>query len=176
MRLRLAIAILAAAASLPATTLEHLTLDQMAQKSTTIVRGRVNGCAGELRQSLIYTRCEITVGETWKGNRVAWITVHVPGGRAGRFVQTVAGSPVLEPGQEYVFFLWAGRSGIHQVIGLHQGVFRLLPDGKGNLVAQRSATSERMLDSSGHEIADENLRFSASELKRRVMAILGGTQ
>ena len=49
-------------------TLEKLSLDQMAQQSTMIVRGQVTGCNGEARGSLIYTRCGVAVSETWKGD------------------------------------------------------------------------------------------------------------
>jgi hypothetical protein len=173
MRLRLAISAFVVAVPLLGTTLEHLTLEQMVQKSTGIVRARVASCTGEMRQRLIYTRCDVTVTETWKGAAATHTSVFVPGGRVGRLVQTIAGAPALTTGQEYVLFLWAGRSGINQVIGLHQGVFQLLPDGKG-FIAQRTATTERMLDASGREIADQDMRYSAAELKQRVLAILGG--
>jgi hypothetical protein len=176
MRLGLAITAIAAAVPLLATTLEQLSLEQMTQKSTAIVRARVSGCTGEMRQRLIYTRCDVAVSETWKGNLGTHTSVYVPGGRVGRLVQTIAGAPVLSTGQEYVLFLWAGRSGINQVIGLHQGVFQLLPDGKGAKVAQRTATAERMLDASGQEIADHDMRYSAAELKQRVLEILGGNR
>ena len=176
MRLALPTSLFLATAALLGTTLDRLSLEQMTQQSTGIVRGRVSACAGEMRQNLIYTRCEIAVTETWKGRPAASTSVYVPGGRAGGYMQTIAGSPALAAGQEYVIFLWAGRSGINQVIGLHQGVFQLAPDGKGGVVAQRSATSERMLDSSGREVADRDVRYSASELRQRVQEILGGTQ
>jgi hypothetical protein len=176
MRLRLAIAVLIAAIPAVATTLERLSLADMTQKSTGIVRGRVSACSGEMRQNLIYTRCDLAVSETWKGAALPGTTVYVPGGRVGRLMQTIAGAPGLEIGQEYVFFLWAGRSGINQVIGLHQGVFQLLPDAKGKEVAQRSATAERMLDATGREVTDQSLRYSAAELKRLVLDILGGRE
>ena len=176
MRLRSAITVIVATLPLLGTTLERLSLDEMAQKSTSIVRGRVSGCAGEMRQSLIFTRCEIAVSETWKGQGATRASVYVPGGRVGRLVQTIAGAPALETGQDYVLFLWAGRSGINQVIGLHQGVFQLVTDAKGTVVAQRSATTERMLDSGGQEVVDRDVRYTAAELRQRVADALGGSR
>jgi hypothetical protein len=176
MRLPLAIVALLLAVAAGGTTLERLTLDDMSRKSTGIVRGRVSGCAGEMRQNVIFTRCEIVVSETWKGTTTARAAVYVPGGSVGRLTQTIAGAPALETGQDYVIFLWAGRSGINQVIGLHQGVFQLAPDTKGTVIAQRSATAERMLDASGQEVADQNLRYTAAELKRRVLQALGSRE
>lgn len=175
MRLHLATAVVFTVPAL-ATTLERLSLADMTQKSTAIIRGHVSGCTGEMRQNLIYTRCDVTVSETWKGTPHPRASVYVPGGRVGRLMQTIAGAPALEIGQEYVIFLWAGRSGINQVIGLHQGVFQLLHDSKGKAMAQRMATSERMLDATGQEVPDQGLRYSASELKRLVMEILGGRE
>jgi hypothetical protein len=172
MRLRLAIIAVTLATVSAGTTLERLSLEDMAQKSTGIVRGRVSGCAGEMRQNVIFTRCDVSVSETWKGNAAPRVSVYVPGGRVGRLTQTIAGAPALENGQEYVIFLWAGRSGINQVIGLHQGVFQLAADAEGTTIAQRAATAERMLDAGGLEVSDQSLRYTAAELKSRVLGIL----
>ena len=38
---------------------------------------------------------------------------------------------MLKIGDEYVFFVWTSRSGLAQIIGLSQGLFNVLPDGKG---------------------------------------------
>src|SRR5437764_538528 len=50
-----------------ATTLEKLSLDDMIAKSTSIVRGRVQGCNGEYKAPIIYTHCKVAVSEHWKG-------------------------------------------------------------------------------------------------------------
>ena len=53
----------------PRATLEKLSIDDMSQKSTLFVRGRIAGCAGDQRGSVIYTRCRVSVTERWKGYR-----------------------------------------------------------------------------------------------------------
>lgn len=153
-------------------TLEKLSVEEMAQKSTLIVRGRVTGCAGELKQSVIYTSCTVAVSERWKGQSGAQVRFVIPGGRASGLVQTFTGTPKMNDGGEYVLFLWAGRSGVNQVIGMSQGVFDLQKDAKGQLVVTRSATSERMVDKTGAEVQDEPIRAGVVELRQRVRQAL----
>src|SRR4051795_10186185 len=140
--------------TLRAATLEYLSLDDMAKKSTAIVRGRVQSCAGEFRGSVIFTHCKVTVTEQWKGVSQSVVDVATPGGTARGMAQNFSGSPKLAIGEEYVLFLWTGKSGMTQLIGLSQGVFDLKPASKGQVLAQRAATSERMLDAAGNEITD----------------------
>lgn len=160
--------------SLHAATLEYLSLDDMAKKSTAIVRGRVQSCAGEFRGSVIFTHCKVAVTEQWKGASQPLVDVATPGGTARGMAQNFSGSPKLVQGEEYVLFLWTGKSGMTQVIGLSQGVFDLKADGKGQAVAQRAATTERMLDAAGKVISDSPLEMRVRELKARVVKALAG--
>lgn len=155
-----------------AATLEKLSVEQMSQKATSIVRGRVTSCAGESRGSIIYTRCRVSVTERWKGAAGAELTFIIPGGSSQGLVQTFIGTPRFSAGQENVLFLWAGRSGNNQIIGLSQGVFDLRADGKGSAQALRSATQELMLDSSGVPTADEAMSVPVSALRSRVQRAL----
>jgi len=160
--------------SLHAATLEYLSLDDMAKKSTAIVRGRVQSCAGEFRGSVIFTHCKVAVTEQWKGASQLLVDVATPGGSAKGMAQNFSGSPKLAPGQEYVLFLWTGKSGMTQVIGLSQGVFDLKADAKGQAVALRAATTERVLDAAGNVISDSPLEMRVRELKAQVMKSLVG--
>jgi hypothetical protein len=158
--------------SLTAATLEFLSLDDMANRSTAIVRGRIQSCSGQFRGSVIYTHCTVAVTEHWKGISGTVVDVAVPGGSTRGMVQNFAGSPTLAIGQEYVLFLWTGKSGMTQLIGLSQGVFDLKPDAKGQAMAERAAATERMLDASGAEMQDSPVRMSVSTLKQRVSQAL----
>jgi hypothetical protein len=153
-------------------TLEKLSVEEMSQKSTLIVRGRVTGCAGEMQGSVIYTACRVAVSERWKGNGGSEVRFVIPGGRAQGLVQTFTGTPKMNSGSEYVLFLWAGRSGINQVIGMSQGVFSLQTGGKEPPVVTRKATTERMVDKAGNEIGDASVSLSVSELRERVRRAL----
>ena len=145
-------AILLGGLLLPAATLEKLSIEEMSRKSTLIVRGQVTQCTGETRGPLIFTRCRVRVSERWKGTAGVAVDFLVPGGTAGGFTQKFTGTPRFGPCEQYVFFLWTGRSGATQIIGLSQGVFDVQPDGKGGVVARRAASTELMLDAAGQPV------------------------
>jgi hypothetical protein len=157
-----------------AATLEKLSVEEMSRKATLIVRGRVTECVGEAGRSVIYTACTLSASETWKGSASASVRFLIPGGRANGLTQTFTGTPAMTRGSEYVLFLWAGRSGAHQLIGLSQGVFDVTPAGSGGMKAYRAAATERMLDKNGKEIADEALELTVTALRRLVDNALRG--
>ena len=159
------------ACTLSAATLEKLSIDEMTAKSTVVVRGRVNSCAGEQRASVIYTRCRVSVTERWKGSAGAQLEFLVPGGTARGLTQVFTGTPNFAPGSEYVLFLWADKSGTLQVIGLSQGAFDVKADGT---TVKRAASTERMLNAAGEPIKDEAIDMSVAALKQRVLSALGG--
>lgn len=173
--LPVALALCAAATSAGA-TLEKLSLEEMAQKSTLIVRGRVGACTGEARGPVIYTRCGLTVSERWKGQSGAQVDFFLPGGTAQGLRQNFGGAPQIAPGAEYVLFLWAGKSGLHQVVGLSQGVFDLKLDSKGVTTARREASTERMLDRNGAPVQDVPVEMGVAELKSRVSRALAAAE
>ncbi len=161
--------------SLPATTLERLSLDEMITKSTAIVRGKVLSLRAEARGPVIYTHFAVEVLERWKGPEAARVEVALPGGSMPGQQQSFAGTPALVPGREYVLFLWTGKSGMTHVIGLSQGVFSLKSDGKGGMVAARSASSEAMLDSrTGRMVNDVSIQMGLGELRSRVAVVVSG--
>src|SRR5262249_46880278 len=76
-----------------ATTLEQLSLDDMIQKSTSVVRARITGNYAAAVGSDIYTYYRLEISETWKGPAAAQMDVAVPGGLFKGLRQTVAGAP-----------------------------------------------------------------------------------
>ena len=163
-----------------ATTLEQLTLDDMAQKSTAIVRARVTGSHAVTRGADIYTYFQLQVLETWKSSGQASTEVAVPGGVVDGIRQSVSGAPELKPGQEYVLFLWTSRSGLTQVIGLSQGVFKVSEEGSeggsGVAVVQRPAASELMLNRSGLPVDDHAVSMQLQDLRARVLQALASAK
>ncbi|MBI4877149.1 MAG: hypothetical protein HY822_21150 [Acidobacteria bacterium] len=154
----------------PAATLEKLTLDDMVEKSTAIVRGKVLGMARVTQSGpLIYTHWKVQVGERWKGPVAGEVEVVTPGGVLGGMRQVFPGVPALEAGSEYVMFLWTGKSNRTHVIGLSQGLFDLKADAAGNPMVSRTASAEVMLDpKTGREVGDEAVRMRLSELDGRI--------
>ena len=167
---------LALVAQLSATTLEQLTLDEMAQKSTAIVRARVTGSRsatlGAGRGADIYTYFQLQVLETWKASGRPASEVAIPGGAVDGIRQSVSGAPTLQPGQEYVLFLWTSRSGLTQVIGLSQGLFRVSPGASREMLAQRPPAAELMLDRAGNPVEDRAVSMQLQDLRARVRQAL----
>jgi hypothetical protein len=156
------------AACLGAATLERLSLDQMAEKATSVVRGDVGQCQAAYRGRIIYTTCRLVMKEILKGQ--APQTVSVPGGVVQGVRQTYAGAPVLAAGEEKVFFLWTGPSGMTQVLGLSQGLLTIEKAADGKVFAVRAPARDRMLDASGRPVADEGVDVPLDELRRVVAA------
>jgi hypothetical protein len=169
MRLRLILAsVLLAASCAWATTLEQLSVEQMIQQSTAIVRAKVIGSFAANRNGTIYTYYRLQVTENLKSSVPASTEVAVPGGVLGRVMQSVAGAPELKTGGDYVLFLWTSRSGLTQIIGLSQGAF----DVRAGVLA-RSAGDAQMLDSSGRVVIDRGVTLGLNDLRARLHALVG---
>jgi len=164
-----------ASASVPAgaTTLQQLSLGEMAQKSTAIVRAKVTGAVEVLRGTDVYTVYQLETLETVKApNGIKPAEVAVPGGVAGGLRQIVPGVPVLRAGQEYVLFLWTSRSGLTQLMGMSQGLFTVERTTAGGVLVTRAAAGEQMLDGVGRAVRDEALSMPWPELKKKTMQAL----
>jgi len=141
----------------------------MTDAATEIVRGRVGSCTAALRSTIIFTTCDVAVSERWKGTGQQKIRVSVPGGRVNGRRQSYGGAPTLKTGDEHVFFLWAGPSGITQVMGLSQGLFTLEKTQQGAIIAVRAPVRERMIDyATGKAVWDEGVEMPLDELRAAV--------
>ena len=155
-------------------TLERLSLDEMISKSTAIVRGRVTGSSSTMSGTIIYTSYTIQVTEHFKGSAQSLVRIAVPGGVANNRRQTFPGAPEFKAGDDFVFFLWTGKSGITQVIGLTQGLFRLSASSTGDAVATRPASAELMLDrATGEPVRDQAVVMNLSDLRAHIASVLG---
>jgi hypothetical protein len=170
-----------AAACLPASTLQRLSLNDMIQKSTLIVRGTIQpGTGPALRGSIIYTHYQLSVTTSFKGGPAQAFTaqqlidVAVPGGVLNGLQQPVAGAPTFSIGQDYVLFLWTSKSGLTQVIGLSQGLFNVTTNAQGQVIVSRGAASQPMVDSTGQPVTDSNLQMPLSLLASTIQAVLAG--
>ncbi len=167
--------VLVALVPLPAATLEQLSLEEMIQKSTEIVRGRILSSRTALRGPVVYTFVQVQVDDRWKGPPAARVEVAIPGGDYGRVQQNFSGAPVLAAGSEYLLFLWTGKSGLTQVIGFSQGVFQVKRAPDGSLVAERPASREVVLEAgTGRRVEDVAVSVSLEEMRSRVRQVLAG--
>ena len=160
-----------------AATLEKLSLEEMIQKSTEIVRGRMVSSRVEARGSILYTMARISVAERFKGPEASSLEVSIPGGVSGGVRQTFSGAPSPVAGTEYVFFLWNGRSGIRQIIGFSQGMLQLSKDSAGQVTLSREPSTETVLDPKTRRVvADEGLELTLTDLRARVRRVLAAAK
>ena len=157
------------AVALPAATLERLSLDDLISKSTTIVRGKILNSYTAVNGPVIYTHYRVQTSETLKGTANLVVEFQVPGGIANNMRQSFAGVPQFHTGDEYVFFLWTGRSGATQVMGLTQGLFSVAPGNAADPLTTRAASHEVMLDHfTGKQVKDQVLTMHLSALRARI--------
>ena len=160
-------------ASAWATTLRKLSIDDMIQQSTAIVRVKVTGSSTAFRGKDIYTYYQLQVIENMKSTSPQSLAVAVPGGAAGGVRQMVAGAPVLAGGQDYVIFLWTSKSGLTQVIGLSQGLFAVTQNSAGAAVIVRQPSISMMLNQSGQVVTDQPVSMTLTWLRSEIQSVLG---
>ncbi|MEO8370331.1 MAG: hypothetical protein ABI806_14195 [Candidatus Solibacter sp.] len=169
----LALVVALSLATLQSATLEKLTLDDMILRSTAIVRGKVTASWAAYTGSVIYTHYQVQVIEQLKGSPRTTVDIMTPGGTAKGVKSTFSGSPALNTGDEFVFFLWTSKAGITWITGLTQGLFALTPEVSADRMATRSASRELMLDpDTARPVKDSALSLKMSVLRSRVAATL----
>ena len=163
-----------APAVLSAATLQQLSMDEMNQGATTVVRARISGSSAAFMGSTIYTHYKLETLESWKGQPVP--EVLVPGGQANGLRQSFPGMPDLLVGAEYVLFLWKSpTTGIVHLMGLGQGVFTVVRKPDGSLTADRQRLGETMLDKSGRKVADQPVSIGLTTMKTRALEAGAGS-
>jgi hypothetical protein len=175
---RLAIGVVLALALLPlqCATLEQLSMNDLIAKSTAIVRAKVVSSYAAMSGPVIYTHYQLQVGERYKGAAQSTVDLAIPGGVANGVRQVWGGAPQLDNGADYVFFLWTGKSGLTQVMGLSQGLFTVAQDGSADPAVTRTASHELMLDhNTGRAVPDQTLTMALSGLKAQIAALIGAS-
>jgi hypothetical protein len=172
-RLIISALVAACCAPLPGSTLLQLSLNEMIQKSTAIVRGTVQPTYSAFRGAMIYSHYQVQVTNSYKGVARTW-DVAVPGGAVNGVQQYFAGAPALTAGGDYMLFLWTSKTGLTQVIGLSQGLFNVSANSAGQLMVSRGAASEPMLNASGQATTDSGIQMTLAQMSSRIQAVLAG--
>lgn len=171
MRIAASILLFSGLAALQAATLERLTIDQMAQQATAVVRGRVGEARSARFGALVYTLHRFEAEEHWKGDPIAGLEVAVLGGTYQGVTYSFAGTPELKAGDEYVLFLWTGPSGRTQIVGLSQGVFRVVRRSDGAVVMRTEAEDSVFAGENGAQ-RSQALEMTLDQLAAGVRAAL----
>ena len=154
-----------------AATLEQLTFDELTDKATDIIYGRVLGSTVQVSGDSIYTHYNVQTQDRWKGTNRFVMDVVLPGGEAGGMRQRFAGVPTLEIGKNYVMFLWTSSAGKTHLLGLTQGLFDVTESQAGEMLASRGVSSELMLDHSGQTVQDHAISIRMSDMSARVKSM-----
>jgi len=171
--LTLAAVVAGCALTLPAATLERLSMDDLITKSTAIVRGTVSDSWAAFTGPVIYTHYRIQVSETLKGPAQNWVEIVVTGGEINGIHTSAAGSPTLNKGDQFVFFLWTSKAGLTQIMGLTQGLFALPGDGSSDPMITRAPTRELMLDPvTARPVKDAATSLRLSDLRQQIAKTL----
>jgi hypothetical protein len=160
--------LLGAVLPLPATTLQILDVDTMVAKSSMIVRARPTPVSSFQRGGLIYTSYRLDVSATLKGTPISTLQVAVPGGDYQGMHQAVAGSPGLQAGSEYVFFVWTGPSGSNYIVGLSQGLFEVHTNASGAIVLTRGPADAKTLDAAGSAVNNNGATLLLTDLQAKI--------
>jgi hypothetical protein len=107
-----------------ATTVERLSLQDLATRSQSIVQGIVRGSRSYWGPNgkLILTNTTIEVTESLKGQSPRTVEVTTVGGRIGDTILHVAGMPSFAPGESTIVFV-EKSNGYNTVLGMEQGKF-----------------------------------------------------
>jgi len=151
--------------------MQQLSMDDLAVKSTAIVRGRVLDSYTAVTGPTVYTHYRISVTDTWKGATPSTVDVALPGGAAAGLRQTYPGVPQLAIGREYVIYLWTSSTGMTMPTGFSQGIFSVSGDST-TLQISRAATAELMLNTAGRPVQDQAISLRLVEAKVHVAAAL----
>ncbi len=114
-----------------ATVLVPADLGELARDARAIARGRVIALDAQwtVDRRMIETIVSLEVDAYLKGSLGSVMQFRVPGGVLGRFRSILVGAPQFAIDQRVVVFLGARGPSVPYVIGLNQGVFRLVEAG-----------------------------------------------
>lgn len=119
-----------------ALTVKPLSFPELVSESGAVVHGRVAEVRSQWTadrrgiESLIVVQA---IGYL-KGEWGEEVTVRVPGGQVGTFINLIPGAPRLVQGDHVILFLKASGPAVPVITGTSQGVYRVVPDVSGALM------------------------------------------
>lgn len=122
-------------ASAFATSLAPMSLQQLTQAATVIVRAHVldQYSAWDASHKQIHTYTAVAVDQSIKGDSPVTLTVQQPGGAVGNMHEFVPGTVRFMPQGEYMLFLQpASGTPYYLLVGMVQGAYRIYHDATTN--------------------------------------------
>lgn len=114
-----------------ATTLLPADLGELSREARVIARGQIVAVEGRVSDDrrAIETLVTLAPERYLKGSLGPLVQFRVPGGQVGRVRRIMVGAPDFSVGQHVIVFLGARPPGLPYVLGLSQGVYRVVSDG-----------------------------------------------
>ena len=171
--------LLALALPARATVIVPADLGELSRDARTIVRGRVASLDAQWTadRGTIETIVTLEVESYLKGSLGPTLSFRVPGGDLGRFRSIVVGAPEFMRDEHVVVFLGTLGPSVPFVLGLNQGVFRVVPaaDNAG-WVVKPLAMLPAAADISGRIVRGDPARrpLPLDEFERRVRTLSRG--
>jgi hypothetical protein len=120
-----------------ATTIRRMSLDEIADRSDTIVEARVSSVRSFWEGKKVWTEVSLSVTHAYKGSPGTRLSFMQLGGSVRAPVpltMTVAGAPLHQVGDEGFYFLQPGAPGQKILVGLARGLMRIRHDERGAFV------------------------------------------
>ena len=170
----LLLAVLSIASPVRATTLERMSLDQLARAADTVVRARCASTSARWENGAIWTFSEFDLVERFKGNPPERIRVRSPGGRVGHLSTRVEQAPEFRPGDDAVLFLEASADGSYGVTAWAEGTFRIRKTSEaGRELVTQDFSGVAVFDPVTRQFRNEGTRnLPWSEFRRRLLGAL----
>lgn len=133
-RVLLACATALIATAAHATVVVPADLGELSHDARAIALGRVTAVDGRWTDDrrTIETIVTLDVETYLKGSLGSTIQFRIPGGELGRYRSIVVGAPELTVDERVIVFLGATGPMVPYVLGLNQGVYRVVPNGGGS--------------------------------------------
>lgn len=162
-----------------ATVIVPADLGELARDAQAIVRGRVASVEARWTDDrrTIESIVTLEVESTLKGSFGPDVQFRVPGGQLGRFRSLVMGAPQFTVDQRVVVFLGARAPSVPYVLGMSQGVFRVVAADSGGWLVTPPALLPAVAGTVRIVRGDSNRRpLPLGDFEQRVRALVGGVK
>jgi hypothetical protein len=167
------------AASTSATVLLPTDLGELSRSAHSIARGRIVALEPHWtdKHRTVETIVTLEADAYLKGALGETVRFRVPGGELGRYRSIVVGAPQFAIGQLVVVFLGVRGASVPYVLGLSQGVFRLVRDSEGGWLVTPSVILPEtggLARSVRGDVARRSMALA--DFERRVQALAGAAR
>jgi len=167
-----------ACASVGATVLVPATLEELSREAHVIARGQV--LSTEVVETADWRNIEtiVTLGldQALKGTVGETVRFRTPGGQVGRYKRVVLGAPEFRVGQRVFVFLNKRGAGLPSVLGLSQGVFRVVERNGQMIVTPPTVMATGPLPQAVVRGDLARRPLSVAEFERQVRALAGSAR